>query len=195
MKARSEMALNLDLIAPQFRDDAIDALNEGDVGGFLIFSEHGNQYHLHIVWQNIDELKIRGLYEKALLSAFIATRTNNHHYSQSVLELMFALVDRDLLLAAGDPLSGPGLFTMFRGVSGRTRARRIRGISWTGSLERAQWFAKRGEYFGLADPAVYQVIVDADSVLAYSNERNEQEFIVMLPDSAKPVRVSKGRKP
>jgi len=153
MKARNEMALHLDLIAPQFRDDAIAALNEGDVGGFLILSEHGNQYHLHIVWQNIDELKIRGLYEKALLSAFIATRTNNHHYPQSLMELMFALADRDLLLTAGDPLPGPGPFTIFRGVSGRTRARRIKGISWTGSLERAQWFAEREEYFGLAERA------------------------------------------
>lgn len=102
---------------------------------------------------------------------------------------MFALADRDLLLSAGDPLPGPGPFTIFRGVSGRTQARRIRGLSWTGSLERAQWFADRGEYFGLADPAVFQVTIDADSVLAYSDERNEQEFIVMLPDSAKPVRV------
>ena len=183
------MTLNLDLIAPRFRDDAIDALNEGDVDGFLIFSEHGNQYHLHIVWQNINELKIRGLYEEALLSAFIATRTDNHHHPQRLMELMFALADRDLLLAAGDPLPGPGPFTMFRGVSGRTRARRIRGISWTGSLERAQWFAERGEYFGLADPAVFQVTVDIEDVLAYDDGRNEQEFIVMLPDSARPVRV------
>jgi len=189
MKARSEMALHLDLIAPRFRDEAIAALDESDVGGFLIFSEHGNQFHLRIVWQNINELKIRGLYEEALLFAFTSARVNNHHWPLDVLIRLFKLADRDCLRAAGDPLRGPGPFTIYRGVAGRTRARRIRGLSWTGSLERAQWFAERGEYFGFADPAVYQVTVDADAVLAYDNGRNEQEFIVMLPGSVKPVRV------
>ena len=181
--------LRLDLIHPKLRKKAVTSLDEGDPDGFLICARNGNQDHLNIVWQNRDELQRRDLYEKTLLSAFIATRTNNHQCALDTLNLLFEIADRERLLAAGDPLPGPGPFTLYRGVAGRTRARRIRGLSWTGSLERAKWFAERGENLGLADPAVFKVTVNADAVLAYSNERNEQEFIVLLPESARPVRV------
>ncbi len=176
--------LLLEPIRPKFRYKAIAALEEGNSTGFLIGAS--NEDSLSLVYKNIFLLRDRGLYEKTLLDAFIATRTNNHGCRLDTLRLLFDIADRDRLLAAGDPLPGPGPFTIFRGVAGKGRARRVRGLSWTGSLEKAQWFARR---LYLPDPAVFQVTVSIEDVLAYSNEREEQEFIVLLPDSAKPVRL------
>ena len=40
------------------------------------------------------------------------------------------------------------------------------------------------------DPALYTVTVPMGDVLFYSNERNEEEFIVMLSSRAKPVQIT-----
>jgi hypothetical protein len=65
----------------------------------------------------------------------------------------------------GDLLPGTGPFTVFRGVSGRGRARRIRGLPWTSSLSQAAWFAARGT--GI-DPAVYRTMLDRDAACSRS---------------------------
>jgi len=183
MKYENE-TLWLDPIPSKFRDKAIAALEEGNSIGFLLPAS--NEYHLDLVYRNQGALLKRGIYEPALLDALIDTRVNNHRWPMDDLRFMFERANRDRLLSAGDPLPGPGPFTIFRGVAGKGRARRVRGLSWTGSQEKAQWFARR---LYLPDPAVFQVTVGIEDVLAYSNEREEQEFIVLLPDSAKPVRL------
>jgi hypothetical protein len=96
------------------------------------------------------------------------------------------LADRAKFLAAGDELPGPGPFTVYRGVAGCGKARRIRGLSWTLSLQRAAWFANR---FRLADPAVYRLTADDAQVLAYLNTRyrNEEELLILVGET-KPVR-------
>ncbi len=177
------------------RANAVAALDAGDAGGFLVTAS--NEYGLDLVYFNMTELQARGLYERALLDAFIDTRTNNRHWPLRELMGMFEIADRERLRAAGDPLPGPGPFTIYRGVAGRGRARRVRGLSWTRSLERAQWFADRGPWFGLKDPAVFRVTVEANDVLAYCNGsyREEEEFIVLLPESARPIRVTRPRPP
>jgi len=180
----------LEPIPPKFRYKAIAALEEGNSTGFLLPAS--SEYHLDLVYRNQGALLKRGIYEPALFDAFINTRVNNRHWPMDDLRDMFERANRDRLLATGDPLPGPGPFTIFRGVAGKGRARRVRGLSWTGSLKKAQWFARRGAWLlsgQIADPAVFQVTVGIEDVLAYSNEREEQEFIVLLPDSAKPVRL------
>jgi hypothetical protein len=62
-------------------------------------------------------LKARGVYERALLDSFV--RTNHAHWALSELRELFESADRKGLLTAGDPLPGPGPFTVYRGVSGR----------------------------------------------------------------------------
>lgn len=185
MKYENE-TLWLEPIPPEFRYKAIAALDEGDPAKFLLPAS--NEWHLNLVSMNQGALLKRGIYESALLSAFINTRTSNRRWPLNTLRLLFKIANRDRLLAAGDPLPGPGPFTIFRGVAGKGRARRVRGLSWTGSLEKAQWFAQRFAKQS-ADPAVFRVTVGIEDVLAYNNGREEQEFIVLLPDSAKPVRV------
>src|SRR5262249_11666432 len=86
---------------------------------------------------------------------------------------------------------GPGPFTLYRGVAGRGRARRVRGISWTADPDTASWFAYRysGHLFGLSNalesPAVFRGIFDEPDILAYINDRNEEDFIVDVPKGAR----------
>lgn len=169
---------------------AAQAVEAGDVDHLLSSVAGGNTNWLAFVAHNVRALKPRGLYEAALLDAMIMTRTNNHHLFHAVPWLL-AMADSDRLRAAGDALPGPGPFTVYRGVAGRTSARRVRGASWTGSLEVARWFAQRGSAWGLHDPAVYRATVDAADVLAYVHDRGrkEAEFLVRLPASVKLRRV------
>ena len=129
------------------------------------------------------------MYEQAVLIALTTTRTNNRRFPLRELRQLILEADRERLLAAGDPLPGAGPFMLYRGVAGRGPARRVRGVSWTASKEQARWFAERGASWGLDDPAVFWVQAGADDVMAYTNHRQEEEFIVLLPYSAMPARA------
>jgi len=98
-----------------------------------------------------------------LLDAFISTRSNNRNFGLENVRWMFERADRRRLREAGEVLPGHGPFTLYRGVAGVGRARHVRGLSWTDSLECAKWFAQR---FGLQKPAVYRVMVNSSDVLA-----------------------------
>jgi hypothetical protein len=195
------MDLWLDSIPADRRDAAVAALDAGEVIEFLwSVDDHFSRFsqntdRLYLLWKNWEQLRARGhgLYEEALLYAFTGgTQFNNHGFQADALDLLFRLADRRALLAAGDPLPGPGPFMLFRGVAGRGRARRIRGLSWTSDRGQAAWFAHRFGVCGIADPAVFEITVDVDAVLVYSNGRNEQEFIVRVPAAIRPVRVLSG---
>lgn len=56
--------------------------------------------------------------------------------------------------------------------------RRVRGLSWTASVDRAREFAER---FDGPDPEVYEAMIEARHVLAYINWEKEEKFIVLLP--------------
>jgi hypothetical protein len=129
------------------------------------------------------------MYEDALFHAFIASRTNNVHAPARKLRYLFNMANKHRLRAAGQPFPKPGPYLLYRGVAGHGNARRVRGYSWTSSLERARWFATRYES-QLMHPAVFRVMVRKNHVLAYSNERGEEEYIVRLPPKAKPERIA-----
>jgi hypothetical protein len=177
----------LDPILDHLRDRAVAALESRDYVAFLCKAE--NVYALHLVYFNGSKLHELGIYEPALLLAYSATRVNNRWWPMRKLKAMFDEADRGRLRAAGSPLPSAGPFTLYRGVAGRGRARRVRSLSWTTSFERAAWFACR--YKDPHDPAVYRLSVSEEAVLAYINDREEQEFIVSVPSSARPVRDSR----
>ena len=151
------------------------AAARGDVDELMMLL--GNTRELAFVWDNMAWLKAMGKYEHALLNAYVDTRTNFSCWQLPLLRLMFHSADRPALLAAGDPLPGPGPFVVFRGVAGRGAKRRLRGLSWTADRDKAVWFAKRFAKDGAADPAVFQSEIEAARVYAYCDERKEQEFI------------------
>lgn len=126
---------------------AIEAFDSGDAAGF-VFSSFRNA--LALVFDNRLALQGRGMYEKCLILAFTGCRTNHSHWSQGVIDFMFAQADRARLRAAGKAIPKVPA-TVYRGISGTGRRRRRNGYSWTGSLDTACWFALR---FGLPNPAV-----------------------------------------
>jgi len=185
----STNGLWLDPIPTSLRAEAVEALKAGKVGTFLFYAR--NQDRLNLVWLNNPALIERGCYEKALLEALVDTEVATHRYRLDDLRTMFEIADREKLRAAGEPLPSAGPFTVYRGVTGRGTARRVRGLSWTGSVDMACWFAHR---FGdLSDPAVFQVTVEEKDVLAYSHKgetgRGEDEYLILLPPSVKPQRI------
>lgn len=181
------MTLWLDPIPPVLRDMAISDFAARDAGGFL--SKASNEHGLDLVMRNMAALKEQAMYEHALLIAFIGTRTNNKMWPLDWLRYLFELADRSRLLAAGDPLPEGDYFTIYRGVAGRGPARRVKGLSWTADKDRAEWFADRAARWQLHDPAVYTATVSRADVWAYVNEREEEEFIVLLSPDAKVRRI------
>lgn len=180
----------VDAVPPALAEQADGCLGDGDPGGWLGCEDSTKS--LRLVWEHSRPLKLLGLYERALLTAFEATRTNNHGWPAQNLRRLFEDADRRRLRKEGDPLPGPGPFQLYRGVGGRGPARRIStGISWTGTRELAEWFAQRAGWFGLHDPGVYSVTVNADDVFAYWNQRSEDEFLVLLPRGSRPKRVDR----
>jgi len=161
-------------------------------GGRVLYDDDDLRLTLDDVRVNVVVLRRHGVYEKALLSAF--TGTNHATWRLSALVRLFKQADRGRLRAAGDPLPGAGPFTVYRGVAGPTHERRINGLSWTGSIEHARWFAQEHAR-RLADrltdpnPGVYRVTIPERAVLAYTNTEGEGEFIVILPRMFKPTRV------
>jgi hypothetical protein len=181
-------SLWLDPISPVLRDRATRALECGDVNGFLCTA--GNEYGFYLVAHNLVRLREAGLYEAALLEAYAATRVNNAHHLEAFLKSLFRYGDRRRFREAGDPLPGPGPFTLYRGVAGGGEKRRERGLSWTLDLDAAWWFAywfhlqKRED--APANPAVVSITVGEPDVIAYAKDcgKNDQDFIVLVPDTA-----------
>lgn len=177
----------LEPIPMMLRQLAWEAFEEGNAVGFLCRAP--NEYAILLVAKNIIRLLERGIYEKTLLEAITATSTNNRHIRLDYFKRLFAYANPERLRAAGDPLPGGGPFTLYRGVAGTGRSRRVRGISWTADFERAVWFAK---WHPLPDPGVYQAVVPAKYVLARAHEgfRNEDEYLVLLPKHIKVERLT-----
>jgi hypothetical protein len=177
------------------RDDQVkieawrrEAAASGDVDRILLLM--GNHFHLAFIADNIAWLKAKGEYERALMDAYTGTRINFSGWSPHVLRFLFQIADRDKLRAAGDPIPGGGPFMLYRGVAGSGAKRRVRGMSWTSSLDKAQWFAKRfGEIPCGVCPTVYEAQVSMEHVYAYSNGRSEQEFLCDIPKELKLKKV------
>src|SRR5207244_1151551 len=146
---------------------ALEALHEESLDVSLL-KARGSEYWLDLLAANAALLTELDIYERGLLVALFGSRTNNYARRDMALSLI-RQANRGKLLAAGDPLPGPGPFTLYRGVAGRGPARQVRGLSWTGSLETARWFARR--YPGLGDPAVFTAVVQANDVLSYTHAR------------------------
>jgi hypothetical protein len=171
------MELDLSAVDYPFIEEAKSAWTENDILRILCYMS--NERCLGFVLDNRPLLRERGLYEKALVYSYVGTRTNYSRWSPDLIKFLFSMADRRRLIEAGDPLPGNGPFTVYRGVSGRGAARRVRGISWTGSFERAVWFAKR--FSDLEKPAVFRAVVDKSLIFGYSNDRQESEFLCDIP--------------
>jgi hypothetical protein len=175
-------------VPPMLREQALEAYEEGDACGILATANY--PFGPRIVERNVEQLKARGIYEEALLTALIGPGKSWYYYPLSELQWLIRNSDRDKFLAAGDPLPGPGPFTLYRGVGGEGPIRCVRGIFWSARHERAEWFASRAAECRLHDPAIYELEAPRSWVYAYSDARQESDFIVLVPREAKPQRCS-----
>ncbi len=174
---------DLSCVEDFFLEDALKKWKRGRED-YILDVMMSNEVELKFVADNMHRLIARGTYEKCLLSAYMGTRTNHSHWSKNYLEMLFLAANRQKLLMAGDKLPDGDEFILYRGVSGTGNKRRIRGISWTSDLDRAKWFANRMADI-LPNPAVYTIKAKRDHVLAYINDRNENEFLIIPEPSMK----------
>lgn len=182
-----EINPDMDPIPSDLRQDAREALSRGDTRRFLSYAS--SDAGLYLVWANCRLLRRLEVYEPALLEAYVSPRINWWGWKLRDLRWLFRQADRTKLFAAGEPLPGSGPYVLYRGVAGSRHQKRLRGYSWTSSLDMAASFAERSGVY-VQDPQVYQIKVSEQDVLAYTNLRQEQEFIVEVPDRLRPRRVA-----
>jgi hypothetical protein len=169
----SSRGLDLKYIPCSLRPTAIKHFDDRNAIGFLCTTD--NQSGLSLVFDNLPVLKAAGIYEPALVHAFTACRVNHGNWSVDVVEFMFDQCDKERLRACGGEIPGAGPFTLYRGVAGHGPQRRVRGFSWTDSLDVACWFASRFQH--LAHPAVHTATVELNEILLFDGSR-EREFVV-----------------
>src|SRR5207249_9841255 len=175
-------------VPPPVLGQAGRAFAERDAQGFVW--SVGSQAELQLVLDNLFPLRAAGIYEAALLEALTGTRMNHAHWPLALLHFMLRCADPTRFRAAGDPLPGQAPFRLYRGVAGDAGRRKIRGLHWTATATTAAWFATRFTCTGhLRDPAVYVVDVPASAVLAYVNDRHEDDYLVALPRHIRPRRL------
>ena len=192
---RSLKALRLRHVPAPLRPQAKEALKAGDGTGFAMLAFSGDSM-AHVAL-NLYPLIRRGIYEEAFMSAYTAGRVGSESLPESdVLEFLLSWCDRDRLLAAGDPLPKGERFTLYRGVGNGADIAAVRRVSWTADAREAAWFAVRlAEQYGSKDPAVFRLEVERRRVLAYTDCRCEQEFLIKPLPKDRPARVVPMPKP
>jgi len=175
-------------VNPMLWDQARESWDNGRDDEILLCMD--NMEGLDWVWQHRNILRDRGTYEKALLEAYSRCRVNWCHISLLDLKYLFTLADKNKMLLVGDPLPDQQIFTLYRGVSGKGKYRRVKGISWTSDLTIAAFFAQRYKD-KLEDPAVYQIKVARETIFARLHEscRNENEYLVPFLNDIRPKRL------
>jgi hypothetical protein len=159
-------------------------VNDDPAGCLVAMS---NMEYFDFFYMHFEYLLGSDHYEEVLFQAITMPSVNLQHIPLEDLRTALKIANRDKMRKFGDPLPGDGPFTIYRGISGKGRARRKKGISWTASLEKAKWFANR---FYMEKPMVYQTTISANFVYTYSNKRKEEEFICLIPDNQKLKRVN-----
>jgi hypothetical protein len=184
----------------EITDDLMDGITEArdmveeakkefeKTGDFEAISLHlDSDICFAFVVDNYKPLQDMEIFEEAFFETFIKAKTNNSNIPWSVISDLLKMADREKLMSKGDPLpEKKDTYTLYRGIAGKGAARRKYGQSWTGTFDKAKWFAKR---LSLEKPMVYKAIVPKDCICFYTNVRNEDEYVCLIPDKLKLVEV------
>lgn len=169
--------LKLDCIPTTLHQQALDSFCKRDVVGFLGYAR--SQDRTALVFDNICELISCGMYEESLFDAYVSTKGNLRSWDTLTLDIMFNAGKQQALQRLGDSLPLESA-VVYRGVWGTGRKRRVRGFSWTTSLDVACWFASNVMYGGASVPknaAVYRARIEPEEIYFVTNERNEHEVV------------------
>ncbi len=135
-------------------------------------------------------LEAAGEFERRLLDAFVGVEGNHHKIDCDELAEVFRSCSRTRLWEAGEPdiiEHWPFPIGVFRGVSGKGKHRRTRGLSWSTSLSAACWFATR---YSLVNPEVFVAELSAPEIFAVVSRQSEREVIAQ-PERTFPVALGK----
>ena len=160
-----------DTVPPAWDDDARAAFVRGDAVEFVQLAKYGT---LAVVVDNCEALRERGIYEAAVVNGYVWTKHDHSDWDFDYIKLLFDRGNREKMRTAGSQLNGSGPFTVYRGVKGSGPTRRDCGLSWTGSLEVACWFATN---FGGEDAAVNSASLRLQDIYCYYTDHNEDEYL------------------
>lgn len=161
----------------QMRKDVLRTESSQDV-----LSMVASHHRMPCMYCCMDYFLSRAGYEECLVAAWTTSKIDNSMLSLNQKLELFDEADLDKLLAAGDPLPPDDSLTIYRGCSGggKNLNKAREAMSWTLSLDVAEWFAVRFE----KKPVVYKATISRADVLFYSNQMNEQEVVTVLSDDA-----------
>jgi hypothetical protein len=172
--------LRLKGIPPPLWGQARRALAVGDVR--LFFGSASSADSMYLLLRNWVWFLAHGMAEKAMLSAWSNQKSTFHH--TDAMRWLLKQIDRQKLVAAGDPLPEGDTFTLYRGVN---RDGDPHGFSWTTSIDIASRFSNMFGFEG----TVYSVVVPRSDVYAHLHEsgRTEHEMLLLL-NGDEPLRVA-----
>jgi hypothetical protein len=158
------------------------AARRGDTEGIFGCADSNNS--LYLLSKNIGWFAWNGLYEKALLAAWVNQKCVPPGFHGKMKEALLS-ANRKKLMEHSDPLPEGDEFTVYRGVQKGV----ARGISWTFDPKVARLFAGQ---FGFAG-TVYKTVMKRSDVYAstgdVSGRCGEMEVLLVLDDDH-PIEVS-----
>lgn len=169
--------LDLSLVRENLHELMRDAIRRGHVG--LVFNNIDINDALKFACTNARILNEHGILEGVLARAYTDVDRNHSRMDGEEIANVFRLCDRARLRELSDVQLPSNGITVFRGVSGEKASRRVNGLSWTLSLDRACWFAT---WQNLPDPAVYRATVRHEQVYFATDKRHEQEIVCDVTD-------------
>jgi hypothetical protein len=140
--------------------------------------------HFKFFQNNEGLFRDAGRFEETVLVLY--GKINNPFTSDgdpAVWESLFAACDQKRLFGLGSPVTFASA-TVYRGSVVGSR----RGLSWTPSRQRAEWFAKRWQDPALGGGELYEVDIVRANILVYLKDRHDEEIIV-APDFIKSAEI------
>lgn len=140
--------------------------------------------HFKFFQNNEGMFRDAGRFEETVLVLY--GKINNPFTSDgnpAVWESLFAACDLKRLFGLGSPVTFASA-TVYRGTVMGSR----RGLSWTPSRQRAEWFAKRWQDSSLGGGEVYEVDIVRSNILVYLKDRHDEELI-LAPEFVKSAEI------
>jgi hypothetical protein len=142
-----------------------------------IFGCEDSNDSLYLLSQNLEWFARNGLYEKALLAAWVNQKWVPAGFHETMKDALLS-ANRGKLIECSDLLLEGDEFTVYRGVQNGVP----RGVSWTLDPDVARYFASwRGK-----GGTVYRTVVNRSDVYAYVSDvtgrSGEKEVLLVLPD-------------
>lgn len=164
-------------IDPILHKQAKAAARRGNVEGILCCADSNES--LYLFSKNLEWFSLNGLYEKALLAAWVNQKVMPRN-GNVLMKRALRSANRKKLMEHSDPLPEGDTFVVYRGA----QKGKARGVSWTLDPNVARRFAN---LFGLGGGTVYKTVVQRSDIFAYVSDVTgrcgEKETLLVLPRS------------